>query len=231
MKSRYFHIRGVNNASRLFCCVFAILALILTGINGIAAAEAKTIRLLALGTSLTQGYNVPPGKDYCAVLQASLRAKGYDVEIVNAGVSGDTTDGGLARLEWLLEDPMDGVILELGSNDALRAFDPAIPEKNLNTILSILGTRNIPVLFAGMKSPRNMGPEYIARFDALYPELATKYRVLFYPFFLEGVAAQPKLNQADGMHPNEKGSLVIVKNILPYVEKLIARIKATAKRK
>jgi len=208
--------------------ICAILAVFVSGINGIAAAEAKTLKLLALGTSLTQGYNLPPGTDYCAVLQARLRAKGYDVSVINAGVSGDTSDGGLARLDWLLEDPVDGVIVELGANDALRAFDPAIPARNIDAILSKLAARRIPALLAGMKAPPNMGSTYVAAFDALYPALAKKYGVLFFPFFLDGVAAQPKLNQADGMHPNEKGSQVIVTNILPYVEQLIAQIKTQA---
>lgn len=219
-------MRGWTCASRLFLSVCTIVALFLAGINGIAAAEAKSLRILAFGTSLTQGYNLPPGTDFCSVLQARLRSKGRDVTIINAGVSGDTTSGGLARLDWLLEDPADGVILELGSNDALRSFDPAIPEKNLDEILTKLKAHKLPVLFAGMKSPRNMGPEYTTRFDAIYPALAKKHDVLFYPFFLEGVAAQPKLNQADGMHPNEKGTQVIVTNILPHVEKLIAQIKS-----
>jgi acyl-CoA thioesterase-1 len=221
-------MRGLGNASRKFLSICAILAVFLAGINGIGAAEAKTLKLLALGTSLTQGYNLPPGTDYCAVLQARLRAKGYDVSVINAGVSGDTSDGGLARLDWLLEDPVDGVLVELGSNDALRAFDPAIPEKNIDAILGKLAARHIPVLLAGMKAPPNMGSSYVAKFDAIYPALAKKHGVLFYPFFLEGVAAQPKLNQADGMHPNEKGSQVIVTNILPSVEKLIEQIKAQA---
>jgi acyl-CoA thioesterase-1 len=208
--------------------ICAILAVFLSGINGIAAAEAKTLKLLALGTSLTQGYNLPPGTDYCAVLQARLRAKGYDVSVINAGVSGDTSDGGLARIDWLLEDPVDGVIVELGSNDALRGFDPAIPERNIDSILAKLAARHIPVLLAGMKAPPNMGASYVAKFDAIYPALAKKHGVLFYPFFLDGVAAQPKLNQADGMHPNEKGSQVIVTKILPYVEQLISQIKAPA---
>lgn len=219
-------MRGPGYVSRHFLSICAILAVFVAGINGIAAAEAKTLKLLALGTSLTQGYNLPPGTDYCAVLQARLRAKGYDVTVINAGVSGDTSDGGLARLDWLLEDPVDGVIVELGSNDALRAFDPSIPEKNIDTILSKLAARRIPVLLAGMKAPPNMGRAYVAKFDAIYPALAKRHGVLFYPFFLDGVAAQPKLNQADGMHPNEKGSQVIVTKILPYVEQLIAQIKA-----
>lgn len=228
MKSRYLHMRGMGYASRHFLGICAILALFVTGINGIAAAEAKSLKLLALGTSLTQGFNLPPGTDYCAVLQAKLRAKGYDITVINAGVSGDTSDGGLARLDWLLEEPVDGVIVELGSNDALRAFDPAIPEKNIDAILTNLDGRKIPALLTGMKAPPNMGPDYVAKFDAIYPALAKKHGVLFYPFFLDGVAAQPKMNQADGMHPNEKGSQVIVKNILPYVEKLISQIQAKA---
>lgn len=226
MKSRYLNMRGWTCASRPILSAWAILALFLAGINGIAAAEAKTLRILAFGTSLSQGYNLPPGTDYCSVLQARLRSKGHDVTIINAGVSGDTTAGGLSRLDWLLQDPADGVILELGSNDALRSFDPSEPQKNLDEILAKLKARKLPVLLTGMKSPRNMGPDYTARFDAIYPALAKKYGVLFYPFFLEGVAAQPKLNQADGMHPNEKGTQVIVTNILPWVEKLIAQIKA-----
>ena len=206
--------------------LWAILAVFLAGINGVTAAEAKPLRLLALGTSLTQGYNLPPGTDYCAVLQARLRAKGHDVNVINAGVSGDTTAGGLARLEWLLQEPVDGVILELGSNDALRSFDVRETEKNLDAILGTLKSRGLPVLFTGMMSPRNMGAEYVTAFDSLFPALARKHKVLFYPFFLEGVAADRRLNQKDGIHPNEKGTQVIVRNILPHVEKLIAEIKA-----
>ena len=155
--------------------LWAILAVFLAGINGVTAAEAKPLRLLALGTSLTQGYNLPPGTDYCAVLLARLRAKGHDVIIINAGVSGDTTTGGLARLEWLLQEPVDGVIIELGSNDALRSFDVRETEKNLDAILGTLKSRGLPVLFTGMKSPRNMGAEYVTAFDSLFPALARKH--------------------------------------------------------
>ncbi len=147
-----------------------------------------------------------------------------------AGVSGDTTSGGLARLEWLLEDKVDGVIVELGSNDALRSFDTKETERNLDRILEILGQRGLPVLFAGMKSPRNLGADYVKTYDAIFPALAKKHDVLFFPFFLEGVAADPKLNQRDGIHPNEKGTQVIVRNILPHVESLIAQIKSRKKR-
>ncbi len=215
------HIRGRVNAIWGICGVFAV---ILAGITQISAAEAKPIRLLALGTSLTQGYNLPPGTDYCALLQARLRAKNIDVVVINAGVSGDTSAGGLARLEWSLQEPVDGAIVELGANDALRGLDVAGTRGNIDAILDALVKRKIPVLLAGMKSPRNLGLEYSSAFDALYPELASKHKVLLYPFFLDGVVLDRKLNQADGIHPNEKGSLVIVGRILPYVEKLVGQV-------
>jgi acyl-CoA thioesterase I len=160
------------------------------------------------------------------VLQAQLKAKGHDVVVVNAGVSGDTTAGGLARLDWALTDDTVGAIVELGSNDALRGLGVAQTRKNLDQLLVKLKTRRIAVLFTGMKSPRNLGPEYVGAFDAIYPELAKQHGVLFYPFFLEGVAANLKLNQADGIHPNEAGTKVIVKGMLPYVEKLLTQISA-----
>jgi acyl-CoA thioesterase-1 len=208
--------------------IWLILSIFLVGINGIAVADAKSIKIVAIGTSLTQGYNLPPGTDFTAVLEAQLKAKGHVVTVVNAGVSGDTSAGGLARLEWAVGDDVDGVIVELGSNDALRGLGIAQTRENLDRILSKLAARKIPVLFTGMKSPRNLGPEYVAAFDAIYPELAKKHAVLFYPFFLEGVAANLKLNQEDGIHPNEAGTKVIVKGILPHVEKLIAKIGTTS---
>lgn len=209
-----------------FNAIWLILAAFLVGINVIAtAAQAKPIKILAIGTSLTQGYNLPPGTDFTAVLQAELKAKGHDVEIVNAGVSGDTSAGGLARVDWALSDDVAGAIVELGSNDALRGLDVSETRKNLDQLLVKLKARKIAVLFTGMKSPRNLGPEYAAEFDALYPELAKQHDVLFYPFFLEGVAANLKLNQKDGIHPNEAGTKIIVKGMLPYVEKLLAQLK------
>jgi acyl-CoA thioesterase-1 len=206
--------------------LLAILALFTVGINAVQASESRSLRILALGTSLTQGYNLPPGTDYCAVLEAKLKARGHNVSVINGGVSGDTTAGGLSRLEWLLEEPVDGVIVELGSNDALRSFDTKETTRNLDAILDLLGKRGLPVLFAGMKAPRNLGPEYVDAFDSIFPALAKKHDVLFFPFFLEGVAAEPKLNQRDGIHPNEKGTQVIVRNILPHAEALLAEIKA-----
>ncbi len=178
---------------------------------------------------MTQGYNLPPGTDFTAVLQAELKAKGHDVTIVNAGVSGDTSAGGLARLDWALDKSIDGAIVELGSNDALRGLDVAQTRDNVDKVLAKLKGRGVVVLLAGMKSPRNLGPDYAAAFDAIYPALAKKHDVLFYPFFLEGVAANLKLNQADGIHPNEEGTRVIVRGMLPIAEKLIAKIGANSK--
>lgn len=219
MTPRYVTGWGRVNAIWLIVSVFVL------GINGIGAAAAKPVKILALGTSLTQGYNLPPGTDFTSVLQVRLRAKGDDVSVINAGVSGDTSAGGLARLEWSLGDA-DAAIVELGSNDALRGLDVAQTRSNLDAILAKLKARKIPVLLTGMKSPRNLGPEYVAAFDAVYPELAKKHSVLFYPFFLEGVAANLKLNQSDGIHPNEEGTQIIVRGMLPYVEKLLAQVNA-----
>ena len=141
-------------------------------------------------------------------------------------MSGDTTAGGLERLDWSVPDGTDGVILELGANDALRGLDPALTRKSLTAILEKLAARHIPVLLAGMKAPRNLGSDYTAKFDAIYPALAANHPVLFYPFFLEGVASDAHLNQGDGMHPTAAGVDVIVVNILPTVEELIARVRA-----
>jgi acyl-CoA thioesterase-1 len=176
---------------------------------------------LAIGTSLTAGYQVPAGKEFTAVLEARLKKDGYNVRVVNAGVSGDTSAGGLARLDWALNEPFDAAIVELGSNDALRAQKPSETEANLDAILTKLKAKNIKVLLAGMMAPRNLGPDYAKDFDAIYPRLAKKHAVAFYPFFLDGVAGQLKLNQPDGIHPNEAGTAVIVGKIAPYVAKLL----------
>lgn len=187
----------------------------------ITPAAAETLRIVAFGDSLTAGFQLPPGAGFPAQLEDALRARGHDVDVVDAGVSGDTTAGGLARLDWSIGEDADAVILELGGNDALRGIDPAITERNLDAILTRLSGRDLPVLFAGMLAPRNMGEAYTAAFDAVFPRLAEKHDVLFYPFFLEGVAADPALNLPDGIHPNAEGIGVIVENILPTVERLI----------
>jgi acyl-CoA thioesterase-1 len=189
------------------------------------ARAAEPLKIVALGDSLTAGYGLPGDAAFPAQLQKVLKAKGYDVSIVNAGVSGDTTTAGLDRLAWSVPDGTDGVILELGANDALRGVDPKVTKATLEKILDRLTKRHIPVLLAGMQSPRNMGPDYVKAFDAIYPALASQHEVVFYPFFLAGVATDPKLNQGDGMHPNPKGVDVIVQRMLPSVEELITRAK------
>ena len=188
-------------------------------------AEAAPLRILALGSSLTQGYGLPPGTEFPAVLQARLRKAGIDATVINAGVSGDTSAGGLARLDWSLADHPDAAIVELGSNDALRGLPPSETKKNLSAILTKLKAAHIPVLLCGMKAPRNLGPDYARQFDPIYPALAKKYHVLLYPFFLDGVVVNPKLNQADGIHPNPKGVRIIVARMLPYVKKLAAETR------
>ena len=197
---------------------------------GDANAAERTIRILAFGDSLTQGYGVPPGQDFPNQLGRALKAKGLNIAMINAGVSGDTSAGGLARLDWSLADAKnmpDVAIVELGANDGLRGLPPAEMEKNLDAILGKLKARKIPVLLAGMKSPRNLGASYAADFDAVFPRLAKKYGVLYYPFFLEGVALQAQLIQPDGLHPNPKGVEVIVKNIEPLVIKLVQQAQGT----
>lgn len=188
------------------------------------AASPAPVRILALGSSLTQGYGLPPGTEFPVQLQAALKKKGIAAQVINAGVSGDTSAGGLARLDWSLAGHPDAVIIELGSNDMLRGIAPAETEKNLAAILTRLKAAHVRVLLTGMKAQRNLGKEYADAFDAIYPRLAKKYDVLFYPFFLDGVAMKPKLNQPDGMHPNPQGVKVIVSRMLPLVEKLVAGV-------
>jgi acyl-CoA thioesterase I len=187
---------------------------------------AEPIKIVALGDSLTAGFGLPPEAAFPARLEAALRAKGHAVQIANAGVSGDTPAGGLARLDWSVPDGTDAVILELGANDGLRGADPNATRTALDTILRRLKQRNIAVLFAGMYAPRNMGPDYVRAFDGIFPALAKTYDVVFYPFFLDGVVGDRALNQGDGIHPTAAGVDAIVKGILPKAEELIARVKA-----
>jgi acyl-CoA thioesterase I len=191
-----------------------------------ARSAERPITIVALGDSLTAGFGVRSGDAFPAKLQRALVAKGMDVRIINAGASGDTMSGGLARLDWSVADGAEGVIVELGANDALRGTDPAVTRKALDAILRRLGERKIPVLVCGMLAPRNMGAEYASAFDAIFPDLASQYGAILYPFFLDGVAGNPKLNQPDGLHPLASGVDVIVDQVLPDVERLIARIKA-----
>lgn len=183
------------------------------------------VKILAIGSSLTQGYGLAPGTELPALLQQRLRAAGINASVINAGVSGDTSAGGLSRLDWSLADHPDCAVVELGSNDALRGIAPAQTEKNLSAILAKLKAAHVPVLLAGMRAPRNLGPEYAAQFDPIYPNLAHQHGVLLYPFILDGVAMNPKLNQADGMHPNPAGEKIIADRIFPYVLKLVGQVK------
>lgn len=189
------------------------------------AFATAPVKILMFGTSLTQGLGLPPGTELPAVLQAKLEAAGIHAQAINAGVSGDTSADGLSRIDWSLADHPDAAILELGSNDALRGLDPAQTEKNIAAILAKLDAAHVPALLLGMKAPRNLGLAYEEAFNAIYPKLARQYHVMLYPFVLQGVALNPKLNQADGIHPNPAGVKVIVERMLPYVQKLVAEAK------
>jgi acyl-CoA thioesterase-1 len=207
--------------------LLALLAALCAQFGPTAAAEP--IRVVAFGDSLTAGYGLADTDAFPAKLEAALRARGHDVRIANAGVSGDTASGGLARLDWSVPNGVDAVIVELGANDALRAIDPAVTRKSLDAIIRRLKERRIEVLLAGMQAPRNLGADYVAAFDRIYPDLAGTHDVLLYPFFLDGVATVAKLNQRDGLHPTVAGIDVIVARILPAVEQLIARVRAKRK--
>jgi acyl-CoA thioesterase-1 len=187
-------------------------------------SAGRPVKIVALGDSLTAGLGLPADAAFPARLARALTKKGIAAEVVNAGVSGDTTADGLARLDWSVPDDSDAVILELGANDALRGLDPARTRANLDAILRRLAARHIPVLLAGMRAPPNMGADYVKAFDAVYPDLAAAHGVILYPFFLDGVAAERGLNQGDGIHPTAAGVDVIVAKILPQVEELIARV-------
>lgn len=189
-------------------------------------AQAAPIRIVAFGDSLTAGYGLQPSEAFPVQLQAALKAKGHDVEVINAGVSGDTTAGGLERFEWAVPDGTEAVILELGANDALRGLDPAQARASLTKIVDRLKARNIDVLLAGMRAPNNWGEDYSRAFDAIFPELAGANGLILYPFFLDGVAMNKTLNLDDGMHPTGKGIGIIVERILPNVEELIGRVTA-----
>jgi acyl-CoA thioesterase-1 len=189
-------------------------------------AAAKTLTLLALGDSLTAGYGLQPSDAFPVKLEAALKARGHDVRVINAGVAGDTALDGASRVDWALSDDVDAVIVEFGANDALRGLPVPQAEQALDQLLAKLGERKLPVLLAGMRAPPNLGPDYQAAFDGMYPRLAEKHGSLLYPFFLDGVAAEVTLNQADGMHPNPAGVDVIVERILPSVETLLEQAAA-----
>jgi acyl-CoA thioesterase-1 len=200
-----------------------VAALSALALAATAPALAEPLKILAFGDSLTAGLGLPDTDSFSSKLEAALKGRGHDVVIVNSGVSGDTANDGAARLDWSLTDDINAVIVEFGGNDALRGIDPEVTRAALDRILTGLAERKLPVLLAGMHAPRNLGAQYVDAFDRIFPELAEKHDVLFYPFFLDGVAGQITFNQADGMHPTAAGVDVIVERIVPSVEKLIER--------
>lgn len=209
--------------------VILLLLCLLAPSGAMAQVTPAPLKIIVLGDSLSAGYKLPREAAFTSQLEAALKAKGYDVTVPNTGVSGETTSGGLSRLDWILADKPGLMIVELGANDGLRGIDPARTRENLDKILTKLREKNVPVLLAGMMAPRNLGSDYGKVFDAIYPDLAKKHGVPLYPFFLEGVAMDPKLNQEDGMHPTAEGVAIIVKNILPSVTAALDKIKAGAK--
>ncbi len=214
--------RGYGDAAALVnIAALVVLALFTLIPPGVAAEGQAVPRILAFGDSLTAGYGVAPEEAFPVRLAAQLAARGIKAEVVNGGVSGETSAGGLARLDWALADHPDYVLLELGANDALRGIDPKLTYDNLDKILTRLQAGGIKVLLIGMRAPGNWGRDYSAEFDAIYPKLAEKHGIPLYPFFLDGVALDPALNQGDGLHPNALGAEAIAERIAPYVARLL----------
>ena len=192
--------------------------------KGPAQGSAKPIKIVVLGDSLSAGYGLPAAAAFPVRLEKALETKGIKVSMTNAGVSGDTASGGRERLDWSVAEGTDAVIIELGANDALRGIDPAVTRAALSDIITKLQARKIAVLLCGMLAPPNYGSEYAAKFNAIYPDLSKSLGVPLYPFFLDGVAADAKLNQADGMHPTAEGVDIVVKNMLPTVEAFLGAL-------
>lgn len=210
----------VNRFHRLVISILIFIGVLLIALT----SHARELKLLAFGDSLIAGYGLPKKDGFTDQLETSLKAEGRKVTVVNAGISGDTTAGGLARIDWALASKPDVVLLELGANDSLRGINPEVTRRNLKGILERLKLKKIPVLLAGMLSPTNMGREYGREFKSVYIDLSKKFDVVFYPFFLEGVAGSVKFNQADGMHPNKLGVAIITRNIMPSIHALLQRI-------
>jgi len=210
----------------LFYYIFASFVFIGVTLNSAKAADnvCENKKLVVFGDSLVAGYGLAPGAAFPEQLAKKLDQKNIKIEVINAGVSGDTSSSGLARLDWSVGEGVDAVILELGANDALRGISPELTEKNLETMILKFKEKNIEVLLAGMMAPPNMGAAYGTAFNAIYAKLAKKHEILLYPFFLDGVVADPELNQPDGIHPTREGISVIVENFMPSAEKLIEKI-------
>jgi acyl-CoA thioesterase I len=209
-------------------CVNAMAAVLLLFSLSAAQAGTQPIRILAFGASIVAGYGLGAADSLPAQLEQALKAHGVDAAVIDAGVSGDTSAGGLARLDWSLADNPDLVIVDLGGNDALRAIDPKTTEANLDAIVSRLKAEKRGVLIAGMLAPPNLGADYAAAFNAVFPAVAARHDVTLYPFLLDGVVADPALNQADGIHPNAAGVKVIVERMLPFVLQAIQRLDRKA---
>ena len=213
---------------RVFVHILVLIMVLMTAdtvlAQGTAVTVAKRVKMVVLGDSLSAGYGLPASVAFPIRLQKALETKGIAIDMINAGVSGDTSSGGRERLDWSVPEGTEAVILELGANDALRGIDPAVTRAALSDIVTKLKARKIAVLLCGMVAPPNYGSDYAARFNAIYPDLAKSFGVPLYPFFLDGVVADAKLNQADGMHPTAEGVDIIVKNILPTVEAFLGAL-------
>jgi acyl-CoA thioesterase-1 len=204
--------------------VLSVCVALLPGIPA-HAQTAKPIRIVALGDSLMAGYGLPASAAFPEQLEKALKAKGDAVEISNAGVSGDTSSGGLSRLDWSIPDGTDAVIVGLGANDMLRGVDPKVTRKALETIVQRLKKRGIEVMLAGMRAPPNLGPDYARAFDSIYSDLAKAHDLVIYPFFLDGIAVDAKFNQRDGIHPTAEGIAEVVRRMTPSVDELLTRIR------
>jgi acyl-CoA thioesterase I len=221
MNNRYVSKRYAV-LSRIFKSLGFISLIWLAVLSGVPHVNATSpTRILVLGDSLSAGYGLPAGEAFPVKLGIKLRAAGHDVTVLNGGVSGDTSAGGRARLDWALADKPQFAIIELGANDGLRGLDSGAMRDNLDDIIVRLKAAGIGVLLTGMQAPPNIGPDYGKAFNRVFPDLAKKHDVLLYPFFLEGVAAIPTLNQRDGIHPNPRGVAVIVDRIMPFVVRLL----------
>ena len=218
----YGAITAAFNDRIIAACVALV---VLLGIALPSTSHAQTLRIAMLGDSITAGYGLPPREALPVKLETALKAAGRDIAVVNHGVSGDTTAGGLARLDWMMGDKPRLVLVALGGNDALRGTDPAETERNLDAIITRLKAEGAAVMLFGMAAPRNYGPEYTKAFDGLYPRLAEKHRIALYPFLLDGVAMERELNQADGIHPNIRGVEILVTRIAPAVLKALDALK------
>ena len=218
LQTRYGGFTATVN-SRIAAFVALILCLTASMAPATVHAQTEPVKLAILGDSLAAGYGLAPAQAFPNRLQAALKDKGRNVTVINHGVSGDTTMGGLERVDWMMADKPDIVMVELGGNDMLRALDPASTERNLDAIMGKLKQAGTTVWLVGMMAPRNFGPEYVNQFDGIYKKLADKHGVPLYPFFLDGVAQEPALNQADGIHPNPKGVDIVVERILPFITK------------